>query len=865
MPLTRQMDAQQRSAVAVREFKKMLPGLTAFVRALTGKRTMRVEMGAQSGTDGRRVIIRPPLALADSATHERALCDLREDDQLLCPACARLEEVYVVIYHEVSHNVAKSMENFHPTELAPIAIKAATEHGSPEFAKFILERTQATAGHGMDDVYGYGMKLSDYLLGFIRGIDDYRIDRASYIARPGVEAMRHHQTEIILNKGLENQDGSFSRWSDAPLEAQIPIAILVGKQGHKLSGRFDERIEQLFQLPQFQKLLAEPISDMFDVLSASVSFLGELNKLGLYDLPLPPPPVPPMPMEADPEPGEGSGESDDDSEQDDPGSGTGNSGKPSNESSSDEPENSEDVEPAEDTSQQGEKEGQDAGNGRGTGNGNSADSDPDNADPDSNNSAGGDSSQNDKSIADPAAGVEQGGAEDNTRPDDTNYDSDSVDGESENVEEDSGDGDTDAEEFDVDPSTESPAESGNDSGDAETGGEPLLDSDSTDKEESETAGDDTGDSRSENQDNENGEEESDPVNPGVAEIVGTTDQGPDFSDVDHASAEEIREAMEQASGHAEAAVILGGGHSHGAEEDDDDSDDDVMEQAVTKALVFDDANTTVLGQKVFTNGKHSVGWGKYSDRRATLFRPMQRKELSPSILHARRIFSDSKLDKNVRNLKRGKLATAKLGARAWNNQDDRLFQKKIRANGIDDELVIAMDLSGSTSSRWDRYIKQTAYAMAEVVHSVGVKFSIYGHTTDAAWDTREFTQHLYEVKNVSDPWGPVQKDLLARLGGMEGSLDGHNLEFYRKVLMRSTARRKTLVYYTDGQIPETNSAEEAVIITRELALYRKLGIGILVVCFGTDGPKRYGLDTIKIKGADDIVTVIKELESRLTR
>lgn len=324
--------------------------------------------------------------------------------------------------------------------------------------------------------------------------------------------------------------------------------------------------------------------------------------------------------------------------------------------------------------------------------------------------------------------------------------------------------------------------------------------------------------------------------------------------------------MEQASGHAGGEIILGcapSGHNDDGDEMHAPSPvEDPMEQVILKALVFDDADSMCTGVSVFQRGESSPGWD--NSEYSSVFQPIERTDLSPSILHARRVFSDSKLDKNVRNLKKGKIATAKLGARAWNKQDERLFQRKIRAEGIDDEIVIGMDLSGSTRYRWNASIKKTAFAMADVLAAVGVKFSVYGHTTDDAWDDYEFQQEMYLAKAVSDPWGPTQQDLLSRLAGLEGSLDGHNLEFYRKVLMRSTARRKTLVYYTDGRIPETNHIEESVIITRELALYKQLGFNILCVAFGTDGPKKYGLDTIKIKGPDDIVTVIKELEKRLT-
>lgn len=865
MEQPRQMDAHERSAIAVREFRKMLPTLTAFVRAVTGKKTMRVEMGAQSGTDGKKVVIRPPMALANSPVHDRSLCNLRDGNQLLCPACARLEEVYVVIYHEVSHNVAGSMDKFTDRELAPVLIESARKHGSPQFLEFMQNRADAQNMQGLFDVYEYSDEITNFLLGFIRAIDDFRIDLAASLARPGVEMMRWNQTEIILDKGLENSDGSLSRWADAPVEAQIPIALMVGKQGHEIEGRFDERIPELFKVPVFGKLLTEPVPDTLAVLRISVAFLGELNKLGLYDLPLPPPePMSmPIPGDADPEPGDAGeqSESEDESEDSTPGAsdmendsdGKGNS----NSGDSKETEESGDSDSAEDTSQQGEKENQNAGSGRGTGNSgiHSADSDDDQRSSD--DIPDGDSSQDDESAPEIEAPGQSGSGEDN---DGSDPESDPTDGD--------GNSGSDAEastksgaDNEVGENSDSNGESepSPDAGDKDQNGESSDGSRSTDNLELDADRD--SDSESREPDDSHGSDPYQGDEGGIAaEIVGTTDQAPDFSDVGHSTAEEIKAAMEQASGHLEAEAVIGGARGEDAM---DRWGTDTMETAVAKALVFDDGNTTVTGLNVYTHGKRSAGWSG-TEENAKKFYPIPLKDLSPSILHARRVFSDSKLDKNVRGLKKGKLATAKLGARAWNPQDERLFQRKIRAEGIDDELIIAMDLSGSTHPRWNPIIKRTAFAMADVMHSVGVKFSIFGHTTDAAWSTYNFRQHMYQVKTAQEPWGPVQKKLLAQLPGMEGSLDGHNLEFYRKHLMRSQARRKTLVYYTDGQIPETNTQEEAIIITRELALYKQLGYAILVVCFGTDGPKNYGLDTIKISNADDIVTVIRELESRLT-
>lgn len=322
-----------------------------------------------------------------------------------------------------------------------------------------------------------------------------------------------------------------------------------------------------------------------------------------------------------------------------------------------------------------------------------------------------------------------------------------------------------------------------------------------------------------------------------------------FSGVTQASVEEIEAALEEMSGH---------GENDGAE-----FDPAVLEQAVEQVGTFDSFSVRVEGLDVFPGV--TAAYTRPNLRRtfgAGAFRPVPESVIAPSALHARRIFSESKLDRNVRNLRRGKLDPRTLGRRGWSD-DDRVFKRKLRAEGIDFEAVIGLDISGSTIDGCITLIKQAADAMATVLSRVGVEFSVYAHTT-SEFGQPTLRQHIYEVKAPRERWAPENRRDLAGLLPSNGSLDGHNLEFYRKILDRSRAKRRAIVYFTDGEIPETNADEERIIIKREVAECKKRGYSMMAVGIGNDSPKKFGLDTIRIDRPDDIVTVLKELERRIT-
>ena len=310
-----------------------------------------------------------------------------------------------------------------------------------------------------------------------------------------------------------------------------------------------------------------------------------------------------------------------------------------------------------------------------------------------------------------------------------------------------------------------------------------------------------------------------------------------------ASDEDFHDALEKMSGHQNDHL-------------DDKIDHNILKSIINQYENFDEFSRGCSGLQVVKPGT----WGESKCPEPS---PVVVQE---SVMKARRVFSDSKTDRHVRNLKKGRVDPKSLGARGWSD-DDRLFHKKIRAEGVSFEVCIAGDFSGSTHGRLNALIKEIMFSTGNLLHRVGVDFSMYGHTTGAylrfGSGSSGTMQSIMAFKTVNQPWTQQKaKDLLSTTS-VAGSLDGHNFEFYRKVLQRSRANRKLLIYFTDGQIPATNRSEEVPIVQREIRNFRRYGISVLVVAMETDRPKEVGMDTILVKKSTDLRTVLKEIERRI--
>jgi len=236
-------------------------------------------------------------------------------------------------------------------------------------------------------------------------------------------------------------------------------------------------------------------------------------------------------------------------------------------------------------------------------------------------------------------------------------------------------------------------------------------------------------------------------------------------------------------------------------------------------------------------------------------------------------FAENKRADYQRNLRAGRINVKTLAQRII-AEDDRIFQKKRMPGKRDYFVVLGLDVSGSTSATSHassgsytqrvEVIKAAAYAQAELLNRMGIKFALYAHTSHNAADyTKGSVLDIIVVKAPDDRWDKDAKDRLAQLSAANGNLDGHSIEYYRKVAQSQRAQEKLVLYYTDGAMPAENTEEEKEILIRECANQSRNGVRLIGVGVETDSPKKYGLDTIQLDSLDDVGKVVRELKDRL--
>ena len=87
---------------------------------------------------------------------------------------------------------------------------------------------------------------------------------------------------------------------------------------------------------------------------------------------------------------------------------------------------------------------------------------------------------------------------------------------------------------------------------------------------------------------------------------------------------------------------------------------------------------------------------------------------------------------------------------------------------------------------------------------------------------------IFEIKAPKERWGNAAREALADLKPYSANLDGHTLEYYRKIVQARTETDRLLLYYTDGAMPAANYDEELEILQREIKLCEQMGIHLSV-------------------------------------
>lgn len=307
---------------------------------------------------------------------------------------------------------------------------------------------------------------------------------------------------------------------------------------------------------------------------------------------------------------------------------------------------------------------------------------------------------------------------------------------------------------------------------------------------------------------------------------------------------------------------LGTGNGEGAR--GINATDDITEEqfreaydtVIEGAVGLDGPALGIAGVKLFGPGKGEA-WGS----------PSNIMDADPSarnraVSKARLIFEENSRVEYHRNQRRGKINGRALGKRAWSG-DDRLFSKRTVPDTRTYEVLIGLDISGSTLRGPLDVIRSTANAMADVCHRAGINFEIMAHTGERL--DREIFATVYQIKDLKQRWDTETRSNLAKINGGGGNLDGHTMQFYRKRLDASSCTDKIMFYFTDGAMPAGNGVNERPILVRELELMKRRGYHVVGVGIGTDSPKEFGMDTVIVNGPNDIGAVLDRLATKFKR
>lgn len=335
---------------------------------------------------------------------------------------------------------------------------------------------------------------------------------------------------------------------------------------------------------------------------------------------------------------------------------------------------------------------------------------------------------------------------------------------------------------------------------------------------------------------------------------------------------------------AKAGLLKLGDHEPPKKMYEEKLDDEAIDRAIIQGMYFETPSRFIFGvrehrynQPISIDGHNmSQAWDHslyeatgYSKRSLGIegdFDPPE-SVLGPALLRMRVAFSDNKRAHDQPHLKAGRVNGRVLGRRAWAD-DERLFRRRIQPGKRDYFVLIGMDISGSTVGTNIQLEKRAVMAQAELCARMGITFAIYGHSGNYHQPTGGRSNGLdldiYLIKEANEPWNTEVKQRLREIGPDSANLDGHTLEYYRKVCDRRPETEKIIMYYTDGKMPAENHDEELMLLQREIRYCKQKRYVLLGVGVRTDSPVRHGLDTVQVDNDADVAKVVKHLEKRLS-
>jgi hypothetical protein len=372
------------------------------------------------------------------------------------------------------------------------------------------------------------------------------------------------------------------------------------------------------------------------------------------------------------------------------------------------------------------------------------------------------------------------------------------------------------------------------------------------------------------------DEDGNPIDTGADEGRGGTEviEKEEYDSIPMGEPEDCEVALVKWSGHEDPPITV----------EEEKRNDAAVEKAILQGFYFETPSRNIVGvlehhydQHIYQNGRdRSTAWtgGSYWGSLSGIttgkdsteeYKPAE-SALGRVLLKMRVAFSDNQRADHQRHRKSGKVDARILGKRAWSG-DERLFKVKRLPGKRDYFVLIGIDISGSTLGVNLDLAKRSAFAQAELCHRMGVKFAIYCHSgsyhNQAGGREDGFDLDIYHIKSAEEPWSTEIQNRLIEIHPDQANLDGHTIEYYRKVCDTRPETDKIILYFSDGKMPAENHDEELEILKREITTCRRKGYLLLGVGIRTDSPARHGLETVQVDEIGDLVKVVDQLGSKL--
>lgn len=277
-------DPYAREVAALKAFNRMVPGLRSFARNLTNTR-VNVQAGPNNMTDGKTIMLRPPMALAENPRHSRNSCGTRDSlNNLVCPACAVREDITSGLQHEIAHIVHGSFQKFDRWEIESSIGKTIQEYFDP--AQVREMHLYMSSNNHVNGLFGLIPAIDKHLAMAWAIIEDIRINRASFIDRPGLEDMHRRRYQEVLDNGVKVGDHYIEHWNTRPLDHQMLAAFLFAEHGVIFRSNLadDTLVINTDRKIQVIRRAVPKMKNTMDAVKVAARLVSRLRELGYLQL-----------------------------------------------------------------------------------------------------------------------------------------------------------------------------------------------------------------------------------------------------------------------------------------------------------------------------------------------------------------------------------------------------------------------------------------------------------------------------------------------------------------------------------------------------------------------------------------------------